>query len=236
MYLTLASCALSTTWIFWAWTHSAHRRSVPAKWTRLRGASMTAVLRWIILLSLGTGALAATFFRPLDTLAELNPSSGAITRLAPVLAIFLRSRLRAGFPTADLKPIEGQSVPRRATSARAVAQERPIQSGPKPAPTGSTMQISSPMNSENTAAGARPHIPHCHPRPLDLSGSQTKPGRPPIRCVDCGTEIHSQATVCAICERRQNHRPAAGRRVFVDWLLLLGIMSAIFGLGHILAN
>lgn len=98
------------------------------------------------------------------------------------------------------------------------------------------MQTQSKSNTNDAVAGTHPHLPSRDQRGPEPSGPHRATLRPARQCAKCGAEIPPQATICAICERSQNHRPAEGRRVFLDWLLFLVMMSAIFGLGYMLAN
>lgn len=94
MILTTASLSLSATWIVWSWAYAAHRRPVPAPWTRVEAVSIAAVLVWLILLAIGAGALIAAAIAPIDALRDQSLFSGVVTLGAPVLAAMAVPRLR----------------------------------------------------------------------------------------------------------------------------------------------
>lgn len=102
MYLTYASLLLSVTWVLWTWAYAAHRRPVPAAWTRNGAASTAIVLVIVALLPIGFGLLFATGLSPMATLAAQTPASAVATLAAPVLAGLATPRLR--------RPLAGPAV------------------------------------------------------------------------------------------------------------------------------
>lgn len=110
MYIITASISLSAAWILWHWAYSAHRRAVPAKWTRAAGASTATVLVWVFLSALGVSALVAAAFTPIDALRDLNVGSAAASVIAPVLAILLTPTLRKELHSGSAAPISARSA------------------------------------------------------------------------------------------------------------------------------
>jgi predicted nucleic acid-binding Zn ribbon protein len=54
-------------------------------------------------------------------------------------------------------------------------------------------------------------------------------------CRSCGTEIPQREDLCAICERKSKSDPARARTTLLHWALFLAMMTAIMGLGYLLA-
>lgn len=94
MYLTTASLCLSLTWLLALWAHAAHRRPVPAAWTRFEAASSATVLVIVMLLPIGFGCLAVALANPLETLAAQSVLTAIATAAAPALAVLATPRLR----------------------------------------------------------------------------------------------------------------------------------------------
>lgn len=110
MYLTVASLLLSATWILWNWAYTAHRRPVPAAWTRYEAASIAAVIAWVTFLAVGTGALVAALVSPIETLRDQTLVSVLVTLAAPVLAAKARPRLRAPLVGPKTVPSQDRAV------------------------------------------------------------------------------------------------------------------------------
>lgn len=110
MYLTVASLLLSATWVLWNWAYTAHRRPVPAAWTRYEAASIAAVITWVTFLAVGTGALVAAVISPIETLRDQTLLSAAVTLAAPVLAAKARPRLRASLAGPKAEPPQDRAA------------------------------------------------------------------------------------------------------------------------------
>ena len=96
MWLLAASLSLSFAWAFGAWTYVAHRRPLPAGWTRVGWLSSATVLVVVLDGTFGLGAVLAAAFSPVETVRSLGLPTALATVAAPLLAALAVSALGVG--------------------------------------------------------------------------------------------------------------------------------------------
>lgn len=88
----------------------------------------------------------------------------------------------------------------------------------------------------------RDRPPREPPRPREVAPPDPAPARRPRKtlpdavCEGCGTSIPGTDTLCPLCARKHHGGGRTkARTTLLHWLVLLGVMTAIFAAGALLA-